>query len=115
MNISKNNLLFRWAYLDAFVFKNEKHPIPTRTTVCDIVGRAIFLTPVFVVLMLALLICLGIPLLLLVGIPEWISEKTGWGRRIKEKDRILAQRWKDWKERSCTIVSVRDGDNNADR
>ena len=63
MEISENNLLFKWAHLDLILLKDEKRPVPTTTTICDIVGRAVFVTPLFIVTMTTLGLVLWIPLI----------------------------------------------------
>lgn len=95
MKLAKTSWLVKWAYLP------ELDCVPSSTDICDLFSRAVFLMPLFVVLLIILS-----PLILVIVSFSAIEER--WGQREKHRrgPSLVAQRIADWKTKTCTIVEL---------
>jgi len=94
MRISKESWIIKWAWL------LEPEKIPAKTNICELFKKAFLVMPMFCVLCV-----IFSPLLLTV----WLGEE--WEKRHPKKHKIkrpniIKQRFKDWKDKTCSIVEI---------
>ena len=94
MKISRESWIIKWAWFA------EPEKIPDKTDICELFQRAFFVMPMFYV------ICVVFsPLFLFIWLgEEW--EKCHPKKPKIKRPNIIKQRFKDWKDKTCTIVEI---------
>lgn len=102
MKLTRKSWWVKWAYMDKFILRDGDHPIPAQTTICDLVGRSIFIPPAFGVFLLLVgcVFVIASPFFLI----EWAAKK--YFAPTPPQKSVIVQRFEDWRERKCTKVEI---------